>query len=76
MADCLSFQINLLHICPDAGLECLSVYLLICLCDWVSVCLCVGLSFHLSEFFYPGGLGTLPALCHMISLEAAGVKLI
>lgn len=45
MVDCLSFQINLLHIWPSAGLGCLSVYLLICLCDWVSVCLCVCLSF-------------------------------
>lgn len=76
MVDCLSFQINLLHIWPSAGLGCLSVYLLICLCDWVSVCLCVCLSVCLSGFLYPDGLGTLPALCHMISLEAAGVKLI
>lgn len=76
MVDCLSFQINLFHIFPGAGLGCLSVYLLICLCDWVSVCLRVGLSVRLSGFFYPDGLGTLPALCHMISLEAAGVKLI
>lgn len=27
-------------------------------------------------FFSPDGLGTSPALCHMISLQAAGVKLI
>lgn len=44
MLDCLSFQINLSHIWPSAGLGCLSVYLLICLCDWVSVCRYVCLS--------------------------------
>lgn len=44
MVDCLSFQINLFHIWPSAGLGCLSVYLLICLCDWVPVCLRVCLS--------------------------------
>lgn len=34
------------------------------------------MSVCLSGFLYPDGLGTLPGLCHMISLEAAGVKLI
>ena len=48
MVDCLSFQINLLRIWPSAGLGCLSVYLLICLCDWVSVCHRVCLSVCLS----------------------------
>lgn len=72
--DCLSFQIILFHICPTAGLGCLSVYLLICLCETGS--LFASTSVCLSGLLYPEGLGTLPALCHMISLEAAGVKLI
>lgn len=74
--DCLSCQTNLFPIWSGAGLVCLSVYRLICLCDEVSVCLHIPLSAGLSGFLYPDGVGTLPALCHMISLEAAGVKLI
>lgn len=51
---------------------CLSICLSVC----VTGCLFATVSVCLSGFLYPDGLGTLPALCHMISLEAAGVKLI
>lgn len=51
---------------------CLSICLSVC----VTGCLFAVMSVCLSGFLYPDGLGTLPALCHMISLEAAGVKLI
>lgn len=51
---------------------CLSAYLSV----WLGVCLPPCLSVSLSGLFYPDRPGTLPALCHMISLEAAGVKLI
>lgn len=47
MVDWQSFQINLLRIYPGAGLGCRSVFLLICLSDWVPVCLCVCLSVRL-----------------------------
>lgn len=73
-----SFQINLQHIWPGAGLLCLcvlsanlSVCLFVRLSCGLSICLSVWLSPHC-----PARLGTLPALCHMISPGAAGVKLI
>lgn len=61
----ISGPVQVWDVCPSI---CLSVCVTGCLFAVMSVCL--------SGFLYPDGLGTLPALCHMISLEAAGVKLI
>lgn len=70
MVDCLSFQI--LPYLVQCRFVCPSAYLSV----WLGVCLQSRPSLCLSSLLHPDGPGTLPALCHMISLKAAGVKLI
>lgn len=71
MVDWLSFQIDLPHIWPSAAFG-----MCVRLSAYLSVWLFASLSVCLSGLLHPDRLGTQPALCHMISLEAAGVKLI
>lgn len=74
MDDCLSFQISLFPYLAKCRFwdVCLSICFSVC----VTECMFARVSVFFSPSLYRDRPGTLPALCHMISLEAAGVKLI
>lgn len=72
LLDCLSFSDCAVSVRVQVWDVCPSVRLSVC----VTGCLFAAVSVRLSGLLHPDRAGTLPALCHMISLEAAGVKLI
>lgn len=72
LLDCPSFSDCAVSVRVQVWDVCLSVRLSVC----VTGCLFAAVSVRLSGLLHPDRAGTLPALCHMISLEAAGVKLI
>lgn len=72
LLDCLSFPDCAVSVRVQVWDVCLSVRLSV----RVTGCLFAAVSVRLSGLLHPDRAGTLPALCHMISLEAAGVKLI
>lgn len=72
LPDCPSFSNCAVSVRVQVWDVCLSVRLSVC----VTGCVFAAVSVRLSGLLHPDRAGTLPALCHMISLEAAGVKLI